>query len=349
MKRFLKILSVIGVLLISFWLGKQALPYIAPFLLSFAVAAIMEPAVSAMHRRGVDRGLSAALMTTIILLVSVGLMSCCAVGGAHILTSYAKQAPALLSALTKSMEHVEQSFYTLIRSAPDGLEQDLMSAAQALSEQFSEFPLWLSQLTLDGVTLFAKQSPDWILFVCTAIIGIYFFSAYFQDIVRFFARQCSEDTLQKLRLIRRVAVDAATGYLKVQCILSGVTFLILLVAFHWMGIADPFGAAIGIAIVDALPILGSGAILLPWALIALMLGNVPRGVNLLLIYAVLLVSHNLLQAKLMGSHLGLHPVVALVSLYVGWKLGGLLGMIVLPVGCVLLSGLNRAGIIKLYR
>lgn len=349
MKSFLKLITVMVAIAVSIWLGGKLLPLIAPFLLSMTAAAVMEPAVAALTRKGVQRSLAAGIMTAIVLFVCLALLGGCAMGGAHLLTSYVKQTPRLLSSLSETADTVKQQMLVLLRNVPDTVEQELLTAAEGISAQLSEIPVRLSQKALDSLTLFAKHSPDWVLFICTAVIGVYFFSVYFGDICDFFRKQLPAQTLHKISLIRSVTLGAAAGYLRVQCILSGVTFLILLAAFTFMGIDGTFTAAAGIAIIDALPILGSGAVMLPWAGIALLAGNVSRAVALLGVYAVLLVMHNLLQAKLMGSHLGLHPVTALVSLYVGWKLAGLGGMLLLPIACVLLCSLNDAGIIRIYQ
>lgn len=349
MKSFLKLIAVIGAIGVGIWLGGKLLPLIAPFLFSITVAALMEPAVAALTRKGVRRSLAAGILTGIVLFICLALLGSCAMGGAHLLTSYAKQTPLLLSTLSETADTVKQRMLILLRNVPDTVEQELLTAAEGISQQLSEVPVLLSQKALDSLTAFAKHSPDWLLFICTAVIGVYFFSVYFRDIRDFFRRQLTEQTLHKLSLIRSVTFDAAAGYLRVQCILSGVTFLILLAAFYLMGIDGTLTAAAGIAIIDALPILGSGAVLVPWAGIALLAGNGSRAVALLGVYGLLLVMHNLLQAKLMGSHLGLHPVTALVSLYVGWKLAGLGGMLLLPIACVLLCSLNDAGIIQIYQ
>lgn len=349
MNRLIKLTIAIVCAVPLLWLMGKALPLLAPFLISLGAAAVMEPAVRGMCRRGVKRSLAAGLLTSLLLVCCIGLVSCCAAGGARLLTAYAKRAPALLTALTDTAETVKQSLSRVMETIPTQAAEQLSGMMDGFTQQLSELPMRASRYALDGVTDFAKTSPDRLLFVCTAIIGIYFFSLYLPDVTAFFRRQLPDTALAKLRLIRQVLREAAGGYLKVQCILSGITFLILLLAFMLMGIRDSLPAAAAIAVIDALPILGSGAVLIPWALIALLLGNIPRAAGIAAVYAVLLVTHNLLQAKLMGSQLGLHPITALVSLYAGWKLAGLAGMIALPIGCVVVSSLNDAGIIKLYR
>lgn len=349
MKSFLKLIAFIGGILLGAWLTARLLPLFAPFLFSLTAAILTEPAVSALSRHGVRRSLSAGLMTVLFLFLLSGIGWGLVTGGAALLGSYAQQTPQLLAALTETADHIHGHLLVLLENMPPRVEQELLLAAESVSERLSHVPVWLSDQAFSGLTAFAKQSPDWMLFLCTAVIGVYFFSAYFPDMKHFFRRQLSEETLRKLSLVRNVTVGAAAGYLKVQCIISGVTFLVLLAAFHRMEIDGIVTAAAGIAIVDALPILGSGAVLLPWAAFSLLMGRFSRAAALLLVYGVLLIVHNLLQAKLMGRHLGLHPVTALIALYAGWKLGGLWGMLLLPIGCVLLTALNDAGIIRLYQ
>ncbi len=349
MKKFFRFILTAAAVVLGIRVGGQLLPFAAPFLVSLGAAAIIEPAVAALHSRGVPRSIGAGLMTTMLLVLTAGLIGGCAVGGVHLVSSYAQKTPELLAILRDAADSVEQKFFLVLQSAPDGLEQELILAAEGVSRRLSELPVRISEKALEGVAAAAKQSSDWLLFLCTSLVGIYFFSAYYRDIRSFVVRQLSENARHKLHLVRSVTADAAAGYLKVQCMLSGVTFLILLGAFRLMGIDDGFTAALVIAIVDALPILGSGAVLIPWALLSLAVGSVPQAVGLAVVYAVLLVTHNLLQTKLMGSHLGLHPVTALVSLYVGWKLWGIAGMLLLPIVCVLVSALNDAGVLHLYQ
>lgn len=349
MKSLLKLTAIILSILAGLWLCTKILPLISPFLFSVGAAVIVEPAVSRLCRHGVKRSLAAGIMTVISLVVPLSLLAVITMGSTHLLGSYAKQTPQILYTLTEAVTDIQQLLPNILGTLPDSIPHNILPSPGTVSAKLSELPIKLSERALGAMAAFAKRSPDGILFLCTAVIGVYFFSAYYDEVLAFFRRQLPAELRHKLSLIRQVTINTVTSYLKVQCIISGVTFLVLLAAFRVMGIRSIFSAAAAIAIVDALPILGAGAVLLPWSLIALLLGNASRAISLLLVYGLLVVLHNLLQAKLMGSRLGLHPVTALVSLYVGWKLGGLGGMLVLPIVCVLLSTFNNAGIIQIYR
>ncbi len=349
MNSLLKLLSALLLTGAALYTAKLALPLFAPFLISAAGALLMEPAVSALHRRGVRRSLAAGLMAAMLLALAAGLLGSLAAGGAHILTDYAKKAPALLTALTQTINRVDTRLTRLLGAAPAPVARQLRTAVEGVTDQLSDLPMTVSKQALSWATELAKASPDWVLFACTALMGVYFFSLYLPDLKAFAARQLSPALLDKLQLVRQVTGAALGGYVKVQCILSGVTFLILLPAMWALQVEDALSAALGIAVIDALPILGSGAVLLPWAAIALTMGRPLRALGLMGVYGVLLVTHNFLQPRLMGTHLGLHPVTALVSLYVGWKLAGIAGMLLLPIACTLLCSFNEAGIVHLWK
>ena len=134
------------------------------------------------------------------------------------------------------------------------------------------------------------------------------------------------------------------GWLLAQLKLSGVTALILLAGFWALQIPLFPVWALLVAFVDALPVLGTGAVLLPWSLICLMQGQNMRGLGLLGVYALVWLIRSVLEPKLVGNELGLDPLVTLLSMYAGYKLFGLLGMILSPV--VAVCAIRLAGIFR---
>ena len=349
MKQSIKL--ILGILCTAavLWLLRRALPLFAPFLPALAAAAVMEPAVRSLCRRGVRRSIAVGIVTTAALVLCLGGLLLCAAGGGSMVTAYAKKVPDLLILLSDTTRTLTRSLDGVMAAMPQETATQLYAMMDGVTAQLGALPTRLSEQALEHMAALAKASPGGLLFVCTAVIGVYFFSLYYGELGAFLRRQLTDATARRLSMVGTVLREAVGGYIKVQCILSGITFLILLAAFSLMGIDDSLPAAAAIAVIDALPILGAGAVLLPWALIALLLNLVPRALGLLTVYGVLLVVRNVLQAKLMGSRLGLHPLAALVSLYAGWQLAGIWGMIGLPMVCVVLSSLNSSGVIRLYR
>lgn len=110
-----------------------------------------------------------------------------------------------------------------------------------------------------------------------------------------------------------------------------------------------FMIAIAIAVFDILPVAGSGGILIPWAVVSLILGSYPKAIGLIVIYVVITVIRQYIEPKIVGSSLGVHPIVTLAGLYFGLKLFGFMGMFIIPLTVMTLKAFNDAGRIHLYK
>ena len=124
---------------------------------------------------------------------------------------------------------------------------------------------------------------------------------------------------------------ALSGWLLAQTKLMGLTLLILLSGFLLLRLPNAPLWALGIALVDAFPVLGTGTILLPWSLFCLLQRDTAQAIGLLGIYATITLSRSLMEPKLLGRHLGLDPLATLMALYIGYKLWGIGGMILAPL------------------
>lgn len=325
------------------------LPLAGPFLIAFAAAAAMEPAVSALHRRGVSRALAAGVITVLLLIVLGLILSLTASKVFSTMTAFAGKTPELLEMLSASLNALQEKALLLIRSAPEGLIEELSIAMEALTNELYAVPAWLSEKLLAFLAGLARRSPDLLLFTATSAIGIYFFSASYRDIMDFIQRQLPHRVLHKARRAWASLRSACAGYLRVQAILLGITFAELWLLFLILKLKNTLLLAGIIALVDALPVLGAGTVLLPWALYCLIMGNSAQAIGLLTGYAIITAVRNLIQAKLVGDQLGLHPVVSLICIYVGWKLAGFAGMIILPIAAVVLQQLNDIGVVRLWK
>ena len=131
----------------------------------------------------------------------------------------------------------------------------------------------------------------------------------------------------------------ANAYIKTQGSIMLLTMVICSIGFWMMGNPYFILAGIGIGILDALPIFGTGTVLIPWAVILLFRGNVGKGIGILAIYAICYFVREILEAKMMGNKVGLSPLETLISMYVGLQLFGILGFVLGPVGLVLIEDL----------
>src|SRR5699024_1861110 len=140
--------------------------------------------------------------------------------------------------------------------------------------------------------------------------------------------------------------QAGLGFLKAQFILITVTFIIIFIALLIMQIEHALTIALIIAIVDLLPYLGTSAILIPWAIYELVAGSFGIGIALAILYVAVAGTRQFIEPKILSSSLDLDPLATLISLFVGFKLFGFLGLIIGPLGLVLGTALHRTGVFR---
>jgi predicted PurR-regulated permease PerM len=137
--------------------------------------------------------------------------------------------------------------------------------------------------------------------------------------------------------------------MRAQLLLMGICFLELLAAFLLLGVRSAPILALVTALVDALPVFGTGAVLLPWALYCLLLHETRRGLGLLVTWGLAELTRNAAQAKLLGDQIGLDPLASLLSVYIGWRVAGVGGMLLFPLGAMVLIRLNDRGVVRLWK
>ena len=348
--RCFSFLLYMGVTVAAVWLSVRfLLPWGAPFLLAFALAALLEIPVRALVRRGWRRRPASALLSLGALsavLLALGRLSA---RGLAALTEFARQSPALVRELAGEFDRLERQAMAYIDSAPPELAELLHTAMNGLAESLYRVPALVSQSALDAVSRLAQHSPDLLLFAVTFGIGTYFVSASFPRLLAFLRAQIPEEQRRRLEGLSRELRGSFSGFLRAQGILMAMTFFELLLAFLLLRVKEPVGLAALTALVDALPVFGTGTVLLPWALYCLLLGQRSRALGLVLAWALVNLVRSCTQAKLLGDQIGLDPLASLMGIYVGWKLGGVWGMLLCPLVLVALQQCNDKGILQLWK
>jgi len=307
------------------------LPWSAPFWIALGLAALLEPAVAGLARRGVPRPLSAGLT----LLGTLGVLGALAWLLLRQLireaSELAVRMPELARTLSEALERWEARLSEVLARAPEGVGAWLERAILGAEEALLRLPGELSQRALKLLPALAAAAPGALLFAVTAVIGAYFVSAAYPELWHRAARLLPERLLCRARLLRRDLRRTLGRWLRAQGILLGITFAMLAAAFALLRVDYALLLALGIALIDALPVLGTGTVLLPWAAWLLLTGSAPLGLGLVLTYAGVTVVHQSIQAKLLGDQLGLHPLAMLAAIWLGWRVWGVAGMILFPL------------------
>lgn len=319
--------------LLGIFLGIRYLfPLLTPFLMAILVAFASEPLVRVLQKRlHFGRGLASGIGVTITLIVTVLLLLTLLAFLLRELTQLAGVLPDLESTATDGIASLENFCLSLADRSPDNIRPVLTGGVEQIFSGSSQI---LDQVSVKALSLASgviKAVPDSALGLGTWVLASFMTSARLPRIKAFFRTQLPakwrKSYLPALKRLRH----ALAGWLTAQLKLTGVTLCILTAGFLLLRISyAPLWAAL-ISLVDALPILGTGTILVPWSLICFLQGDHIQAVGLLGIYAVAAVLRSVLEPKLVGKQLGLDPLVTLLALYVGYRLWGILGMLLSPL------------------
>ena len=334
----------IGLCLLLFaglWLlGRYLLPIVLPFLLAGLLALSAEPLVSFLHCRiHLPRAAASGVGVLISLLLTVLLvLSLCALLLRQ-LGSLSGVLPDLGQTAQEGMESLEGFLVDLAQKTPQTVSPIL---TRSVENFFSDSTQLVDQVTAKALALASgvlTRIPDSALGFGTWILASFMISAKLPAIRIWAAEKLPASWRQQyLPAVKRLKHNLS-GWLTAQLKLTGITFSILCLGFLILRIHHAPLWAMLISLVDALPILGTGTVLVPWSLVCFLQGDHVRALGLLGVYAAAAVLRSVLEPKLIGKQLGLDPLVTLLSMYAGYRLWGILGMLVSPLLAVTVTQL----------
>lgn len=307
-------------------------PLFSPFVLGTVLALAAEPMVLFLNRRlRLPRPVSSGL--------GVGMAFCfLAMAVLLLLGFFVRELRTLAGALPDLEEAALQGIHTvrswtlhLADRLPENLRPLLRENLTALFSDGASLTSRASGILLSFAGNLLSRLPDSALGLGTGVISAFLISAKLPRMRRWLLKRIPKEKLRTLLAALKRIKATIVGWLTAQAKLMAVTLVLLVLGFWLLRIENALFWALGVALVDAFPVLGTGTVLLPWSFLAFVQQDIPRAVGLLGLYATITLTRSILEPKLVGRHLGLDPLAALVSLYAGYRLFGLTGMILAPM------------------
>lgn len=342
LKRKLLILGITGAVYGSF---RFLLPLVIPFLIAYGIALLLAPSSRYLaarlrtkrkirgKRRGIPVGVIGAVELVIILhLLMTGLYF----GSKKLCVEAARlleQLPVWIGSLETWMTGICHQMEVIFCLEKDYLVLMIREMAAGLFISLKEAAM--PYLMANSVTIF-KVGMEVIVFTIILIIAT---ALSLQESDRWSERVGRCVCHQEIAIIIRRLKVVCNAYLKTQGVIMLLTMCICTAVFWLMGNSYYMLAGFGLGLVDALPILGTGTVLVPWAIISFISGHWGSGIVLLILYVVCYFMREILEAKMMGEQVGLSPLETLISMYVGLQLFGIAGFLLGPVGLLLIMDL----------
>ena len=330
---------------------KYALGWFLPFVVGFGIAFLLKPLINLITKKLKINRKVVAGFTVLIFYATVGALFTLILVKIFIgLKEIFMKLPSIY------VTSIEPLIYQLSNSVEDLLGKLDPTLIQAINDMMSSFAESLASIissVSSGVVSFVSSTvsvvPNFFIVVIFSIISSFFFAMDYVNITRFITRQFSPRARSIFFDVKDYILGTLFKFIKAYSILITITFLELSVGLSVLKVENAISVALIIACVDVLPVLGTGGIVIPWIFIELFRGNIALGVGLTILYVVITVIRNILEPKIVGEQIGLHPLIILICMFVGVKLFGFLGLFVLPLIVIILKNLNDNGKIKIFK
>lgn len=334
--------------IILIYVGFKVSIFYIPFLIAFALSLLIEPLIRfCMKKFKMRRKFSAILIFILILSIIIGLIA----WGVATLVSEATNLLGNINFYFDKISEKSQSIISQFNFDKIKISEELLAIIQNSSQDIIQTVSNLIQNILTKLLNTITSLPTVGLYIVITILALYFMCTdkiYMLDQIE---HHLPEKWVKKLTKHIRALSKALGCYLKAQLKLILISFIISLIGLYiysisGMNVKYPLTIAIGIAIVDALPIFGSGTVMVPWAIISAFNGDIRLGVAILVLWIIMCIVRQIIEPKIVSGQIGIHPIFTLLAMYTGFRFLGFIGMFVGPIVLIILKNIYEVRIDK---
>ncbi len=341
-----------GGIALFIFVGLPLASLLSPFLFALVLAWLLNPAVRWLQRKtSISRKVLSMVLVVLVFAVIGGVLfglGWIAVDQVRLLFDNRQ---SLLDELLQGLAGVVNSVQSWLAGLGGFVPQEVLTTGEDLIDAFLR---WVQGLDFSGwLTQMAGQAPSMVTGASNFAVALVVFMMASYFITGDYPRLRFELTDRVpmvardfCRSVKDIFMRAFGGYIKSQLILSFGVFIILTIGFLLM--KQPYGLllAFGLAVLDFIPIIGAGTVMVPWAVLDMVLAQYGEAAALMAVWGVIVVFRRFAEPKILGDQTGLSPILSLVGIYVGMKAGGVLGMVVGPLLLLVLINLTKLGIFQ---
>jgi len=351
-RTFLVNFAYFGVItLIVVALLRYALPMLAPFVIAFVIAYLLKPIIRLFRNKLNVPGKLAPILTVILFYGTIGtLISWLGVEAVSGVVALIKKIPTMYDThIIPFFMDVMQNLQLVFAELDPIVVESLNSLGSQLLSSLGQMVSNISVAAMSFVSGFASSLPGLFINLVVMIICTFFIAVDYEVLRDFCMRQLNDTAKELFIQIKEYVLGTLLVCIRSYAIIMSITFVELSIGLSIVGINHAVLTAFCISVFDILPVLGTGGIMIPWVILTVLQGNLVRAFGLLMVYVAITVIRNIIEPKIVGGQLGLHPVVTLASMFAGAQLFGVIGLFGFPIGLSLLRYLNDHGVISILK
>lgn len=321
------------------------IPHMIPLIIAFVTALLLEPFVKYLQRKLNFKRIYAvtlSFLTFLLVLAAASYFILLTIIEQGIV--FIQQLPQLVSNMDTSrinslLKKWENYSETLPHEFIASIENTFLSMRQSLID--------IAQSGAEGLLNLVSSIPDFLFQFIVYLIAVFLFSAELPSIITKTSQLFHERTKEKITIVFNQLNRVLVGFLIAQLILSGVTFFLALSGLLILKVKYSVVISLIIVLVDLLPILGTGSFLVPWAVYSILDGDQRLGIGLIILFVLITIVRRTIEPKIFSSSMGISALSALISMYLGFKLLGFIGLLAGPGVVILYDALVKAELIRL--
>lgn len=345
-KVIIDILFISVMIMVIYFIMKYVAVWTLPFIIGLLVAIILQKPVGFLTEK-------TKLPRTFwsILLVLLVLLSLFAIIGVVIWRLVA-EADGFVSWLSGLVPDIKQTFSDtskwfagLTSRLPEGVSAAIQEAPGTIVESVAKL---IGNFATKFATGIITEGSGLLISVIFSVVASCYITKDYRKITNFILKQLDDKKKSIVINAKKLFVTNILKMLRGYIIIMCITFTELFIGLSILKVNYAGVLAVIIAVLDILPVIGVGAVLIPWGIISMIMGNIWLGIGLLILYVVIIVFRNIIEPRIIGQQVGLPPIVTLIAMYVGLKTFGVLGMMLTPVVVIILVKLQEIGVIHLW-
>lgn len=342
------------------FLIKYALGYIFPFVFATVLSIFLQPIIRKLTGKLKVKAHSiiSTLLVLLLVVLVVGVVACVGYILYIELKDFFTYLISSISSVDDAIFMVETLVLNFLDKLPKGLSATLSEYVVSFFDSFSsgegalsDFDFGTLAAPLSGAWSFVKGIPSFVISIVVTIISCVFMTSEYDKVRDMILEMCSEETGVKLVKAKRTVTKGIGKLIKAYATLMLITFTEVFLGLNLMKLIGVYdGGYIAIiafvtCIVDIIPVLGTGTILIPWAVFSILTGRFGMGIGLLIMYAVITVIRQAIEPKLVANQVGLPSIITIMAMFLGGRVLGPLGILILPLTVIVLKLMYDEGII----
>ena len=339
---------IVGIVFLVF---RYLLNLIWPFFVAFLFASLLTPVIRWLTVRcRMKYTLSAALCLVVFFAILGGVAVLITSRVITLVADTVTWLPSLYSdTIYPGLLNLSKSLEELAERVSPEVADTVNSALPTVISSIGSTVTSASMRLVSALSGWATKIPSRLISTLICFIATIFMTLDYHRMTAFLLRQVPERSRHVISEARSTLGQVIRKYGRSYAIIMGITFLEMLAGMLILRQKNALLIAVAIAVFDIFPIVGAGTILAPWGVVSLLGGDVGKGVGLLAIWIIEIIVRQIIEPRIIGRQVGLHPLITLMAMFVGSKLFGGVGLLGLPITCAIVSSMDQAGVIHIIK